>query len=127
MNRRTQQILANSITEAEFQQKLIHFAQLHGWAVMHTRPGRTSKGWRTNIAGDGIGFFDLVLMRDRVIFAELKKQNGRQTPHQKAWYERAKHANAEAYVWRPLDWPEIERTLTRKGHPNEQTHTSAND
>lgn len=107
----SREILAQTITEADFQANVITYAQLRGWKVMHTRPAQTNNGYRTAVSGDGQGFFDLVLMRDRVIFAELKVKNRKQTRHQLAWYEQAKTANAEVYVWHPKHWPEIERIL----------------
>lgn len=101
-------------TEAQFQQAVIEAAQLHGWAVAHFRPARTQHGWRTPVAADGRGFPDLVLTRDRVVFAELKAARGLLTDHQRTWIARLTTAGAEVYVWRPADWPHIEKTLCDK-------------
>lgn len=103
------------ITEAHFQQQVIALAQLCGWRVFHARPARTKDGqWRTPVAGDGKGFFDLVLMRERVIFAELKTNKGTLTRDQHDWREAATRAGATAEVWRPRDWNQIEDTLSRR-------------
>jgi len=49
-------------------------AQMLGWKVAHFRPmfDAKRKRWRTPASRDGVGFPDLVLVRDRVIVAELK-------------------------------------------------------
>lgn len=99
-------------TEVQFQQAVIEAAQLHGWTVAHFRPARTQQGWRTPVQADGKGFPDLVLVATgRVVFAELKSDRGRLTDDQKIWWERLRTAGAEVYVWRPRDWPHIEKTL----------------
>ena len=104
-----------SATEAEFQTLVIDYAHLMGWRVAHFRPAQTGKGWRTAMQGDP-GFFDLVLARNgQVIFAELKSEKGVMTGAQWAWYHAVKdHAIAVyAHIWRPSDWPEIQKILGR--------------
>lgn len=99
-------------TEAEFQASVIEYAHVNSWVVAHFRPGRTADGgWRTPVAADGKGFPDLVLVRERVVFAELKSATGRLTHDQRAWAEWLGRAAAEHYVWSPDDWPAIERIL----------------
>ena len=103
------------VSEAQFQRQVIQFAQLCGWRVAHFRPAMDSKGrWKTAVAGDGAGFPDLVLVRERVLFVELKTDTGRLTPDQEAWRQAAQAAGATHHVWRPRDWPAIERTLQRR-------------
>lgn len=95
-------------TEAQFLRAVIEYAQLHKWRVFHARPARTAKGWRTPVQGDGVGFVDLVLARNkRVIFAELKIEKASLTETQRAWCFEL----PDAQVWRPIDWPLIEETL----------------
>ena len=118
------------MTEAQFQRSVIELAQLNGWKVAHFRPAQNSKGaWRTPVAADGAGFPDLVLVRDRVIFAELKTDKGRVRPEQREWLDAIQTATTgdpppcdrtiiETRVWRPRDWPDILATLnTRKQAP----------
>lgn len=103
-------------TEAGFQQAVITLARMHGWLVAHFRPARTeSGGWATPVQADGAGFPDLVLVRDRVIFAELKTNGGRLRPAQTRWLDALADAGAEAAVWRPVDWHVIVEALSRKG------------
>jgi hypothetical protein len=104
------------MTEAAEQQALIETAQLLGWMVAHFRPAKTAKGWRTPVSADGAGFPDLVLVRDRIVFAELK---GSKTPvqdDQTAWLDRIIAAGGEAYLWRlPADFDTARAILERRG------------
>ena len=96
-------------TEREFQDAVVELARLTGWRVYHTYDSRRSEA----------GYPDLTLAKGgSVIFAELKRDaKARVTRDQRAWLEAlaprgsigAQHA---VYVWRPSDWPEIERILT---------------
>ena len=54
-------------------------------------------------------------MRERVIFAELKRNTGRLTREQHAWREAATMAKAITVVWRPRDWDLIETVLSKRG------------
>jgi hypothetical protein len=98
-------------TEAEFTSAVIAFAKLHGWHAVHFRPCRTNHGWRTAVQGDGAGWPDLVLVRERIVFCELKTDKGRTRPDQDVWADRLRAAGAEVYLWRPADWDEIDRVL----------------
>jgi hypothetical protein len=101
-----------AITESQFQRQVLELARLHGWITAHFRPGMTRKGrWMTAVAGDGVGFPDLVLVRDRVIYAELKTDVGRIRVEQARWIKLLRRAGQEVYVWRPANWQVIEETL----------------
>ena len=101
------------ITEASFQKQVIDLAQLCGWLVHAERPARTKDGsWRTPIQGMA-GWPDLVLVRERVLFVELKSARGTLSPEQEQWRAVLRTAGADARLWRPSDWPEIEATLTQ--------------
>ena len=102
---------ALSPTEAEFQEAVAQYAHLRGWRVAHWRPAHTTSGWRTAVQYDAKGFPDLVLVRDRLLFAELKSATRRLTRDQSGWISALSRAGCDAVVWRPSDWPEIERTL----------------
>lgn len=103
------------LSEAQLQEKIVARAKHRGWFVHHDR--RQDLG----IAGDP-GFPDLVLARaGEVIFAELKREDGKLTPNQTLWYAQldpSAHAyygdeklTHNVYVWRPSDWSEIQRIL----------------
>lgn len=103
-------------TEKDFQRTVIAFAKLHRWRVGHFRPvcARRPDGsvrWQTPVQADGAGMPDLVLVRERVVFAELKMPAGRLSADQEAWLTALRGAGVEAYIWRPTDWPSIERVL----------------
>lgn len=103
-------------TEDEFQSRVIDLAHAFGWYVAHFRPVRTftAQGqarWMTPVQADGSGFPDLVLVRDRVLFVELKRDNGALDPKQREWRDKLGFAEANWYMWKPRDWTAIERIL----------------
>lgn len=50
-----------------------------------------------------------------VLFAELKTETARARPDQAVWLDAlAGCESVEARLWRPHDWPEIEKTLARR-------------
>jgi len=89
------------ITEREFQAQVVQLARLCGWLVYHTHDSRRSAA----------GFPDLVLVRETVLFVELKVPPNRLSPDQTAWVERLRGAGQAACVWTPDQWGEIELTL----------------
>ena len=77
---------------------------------------RTEKGWRTAVSGSHArGWPDLVLVRERLVVAELKGSRGRVSVEQREWIDALVTAGVEAYIWTPDSWPEIEATLKRQG------------
>lgn len=101
------------MSEAEFLKQVIAYAKLYGWRVAHFRPAKTQAGnWVTAVQGDGKGFPDLLLLRDREqVAAELKVGRNKTTQEQYDWLAAFTLAGVNAYVWYPKDWPEIERVL----------------
>lgn len=89
-------------SEAGFQVAVINMAMYSGWKVYHTYDSRRSVP----------GYPDLTLVRDRILFRELKLDKGRLTVDQEEWIERLNAAGGDAGVWRPADWDAIERELT---------------
>ena len=101
-----------SATEAEFQTLVIDYAHLMGWRVAHFRPAQSRSGkWSTPMQGDP-GFPDLVLARrgSDTLFVELKSEKGVVSPSQWAWFDAV---SDDYYIWRPSDWPEIQKILGR--------------
>lgn len=97
--------------ERGFQAWVLSVAKLLGWRVAHFRPARTAKGWRTPVAADGKGFPDLVLVKHRTLFVELKTDKGKEAPEQVYWRCALRYAGQEAVVWRPSMWREIVAVL----------------
>lgn len=89
--------------EIDFQKTIIELAEIYGWCYFHDNDSRR------NIAG----LPDLILVRERVIYAELKKQDGKLSRKQKEWIARLKNARQEVYVWRPSDFEDIVKILKR--------------
>jgi hypothetical protein len=99
------------MSEDDLQERIIEAAEANGWRVVHHRPAKTAKGWRTAVQGHA-GFPDLVLARDGVVIvAELKSRTGRPSADQKRWLAAL---GVHARLWRPADWPAIEKELRRK-------------
>jgi VRR-NUC domain len=101
------QTLDQAMTEKTWQQTIIDLAHTLGWLTYHTHDSRRSQP----------GFPDLVLVRDRIVYAELKDMRRRLTTAQFAWLDDLRRAGGEAYVWRPSDWPQAKRILNRRGRP----------
>ena len=93
--------------EADLQQAIIDLAGMLGWLVYHTHDSRRSRE----------GFPDLVLVRERVIWAELKSVTGVVSAAQKEWIDRLGGLDEEVYVWRPRDWPGAIVDILRRREP----------
>lgn len=104
------------LTGRKLQDAIIEMAQRLGWKVAHTPPVKTEHGWRTPVRADGKGFPDLVLVRDRVIVAEVKGDTDRLRREQEEWLSAFRMAGVAAHVWTPQSWRsgEIERILTAR-------------
>jgi hypothetical protein len=106
----TEQIgLPASISERDFQNRVVELARLRRWLVYHTHDSRRSDP----------GFPDLVMVRGGVlVFAELKSQKGRTTIAQREWLlfldgiATTSYGVVKVHVWRPADWPQIVEVLT---------------
>ncbi len=106
---------AKPIKESEFMAQVIAYARANGWLVAHFRPSLNSRGeWQTAVQADGAGFPDLVLVRDRVIVAELKVGKNKPSDKQNAWLWAFEKAGVQAYIWRPELWPIIRNELGAK-------------
>ncbi len=103
------------MTESAFERMVLSLARLGRWRTFHARPGRTARGWRTPVSGDGKGFPDWLFVRGPVLLVrELKTDTGKVSPEQAAWLDALLATGQDARVWRPRDWAEIEATLTRE-------------
>ena|SRR3990167_674060 len=96
--------LPHRYSESDFRRQVLALAQLCGWKCYFT--------W-TSIRSPA-GFPDFCLVRDRVLFAELKTAKGKVTPAQQEWLDALRAAGQEVYVWRPEDLLEIAEVLRRR-------------
>lgn len=84
---------AQAMSEAQFQSHVIALASQLGWLVYHTHDSRRSEP----------GFPDLVLVRGRTLFRELKTASGVLSKPQRVWLDRLEQSGSDAGVWRPAD------------------------
>lgn len=85
--------LAAAMSEGELDRSVRRIAADLGLLVYHTHDSRRSEP----------GFPDLVCVGRRVMYRELKKENGRVTQAQKTWLAALVDAGQDACVWRPSD------------------------
>jgi hypothetical protein len=87
--------LSYLISEKHLSEAVKEHARYTGWLGYHTHDSRRSSP----------GFPDWVLVRNsRLVFAELKTEDGRVTKPQQAWLAALGEVPcAETYVWRPSD------------------------
>lgn len=74
------ELMADVMTEAQLQAQVLGIAQAYGWRAYHTHDSRRSPS----------GFPDLTLVHakaGRLLFVELKRQNGRYRPGQREWLD----------------------------------------
>jgi hypothetical protein len=71
---------------------------------------------KTPVQADGAGFPDLVLVRDGVLWVELKVGGNTLSDAQAAWARALDLAGAEYHVWTDREWLDgvIESRLRRK-------------
>lgn len=97
--------MALDMSETTLQNHILGEARDLGWTLRyHTYDSRRS----------GKGFPDLVLVHERqgrLIFTELKRERGRQSPEQEDWQRVLLAIGQEFYLWRPTQW--LDRTITR--------------
>lgn len=96
-----------AISEANLEQAILAAAQLYGWRCHHVRDSRHV------LMGD-VGFPDWVFARrGTVLIVELKRQDGKLSPEQRAWLDDlawpgeqdqwVQESLVDAYVIRPSD------------------------
>ena len=91
------------MTEKQFQTQVVMVAKANGWLVYHPYDSRRSAP----------GFPDLVLVRDRVLYRELKTNTGRVSKAQQEWGDALTKAGADFKVWRPRDMKAIVKELSK--------------
>lgn len=99
--RQARALLDTTIDERAFQQLVTETARQLGWLCYHPFDSRRSSP----------GFPDLVMVHPEhgVVFAELKREDGKLSPFQTNWVRALTEPEQvyEVYVWRPSDWYEI--------------------
>lgn len=105
----TRAVLDGAMTEAQLFESVRAHLNAFGWLWVHHYDSRRSNE----------GFPDICAVRlaegrvPRLLFAELKRQNGVVSDTQWQWLQSLKVVGAETYLWRPSDLSssEVERVL----------------
>lgn len=92
------------LLEKQIQSAILDIARVLGWRVYHTFDSRKSQA----------GFPDLVLVRDRVIYAEVKRAGQKPRQSQVDWLNALSRAGAEVYVWTEDDYDEVASILSQR-------------
>lgn len=98
-------VLDAAMDEETWMGQVVTAARLLGWMVYHTYDSRRSEP----------GFPDLVLChpeKRKTLCVELKRQDGKLTQAQDAWLRVLEASGVRCAVWRPGDWPTVEKVLT---------------
>ena len=104
--------------EKDLQKGVIDVARIFGYRVSAFRPAQTSKGWRTAVQGDGVGWPDLCIVgHGRILFRELKVGRNTLSAEQVEWIWALEEAGSDVGVWTDVDWCSglIEAELRREG------------
>jgi hypothetical protein len=101
-----------TLSEAAFQRTVMDLAVRCGWRVVHVPTTPTKRGGRvvysTPYSGHA-GLPDLILARGGVLLlVELKSQQGRATPEQRAWLAAA---GVHGRLWKPSNFAEVVEVL----------------
>jgi len=100
------------VRESAFQAMVMELASLLQWASAHFHDSRREVRPGVFVGDrDAQGFPDLVLARDRVVFAELKRQGERPRAEQTDWLNALARAGEETYLWTLDDLDEISAVL----------------
>ena len=90
--------------EPRFQRWVVATARANGWKVRVTDQ-RGRPGWRGQ--QEDKGWPDLILLRDRVVWIELKAKGGQLRAAQAIVIEFLRRAGAEVHVFEPSQWEEL--------------------
>ncbi len=93
------------VLEKEWQQQVVALLRLLGYRCYHTHDSRRSQP----------GFPDLVAIRDRVVYLELKREEGVVSEKQREWIAALHRAGAEVYVARPRHFDHLAAVLGPRG------------
>lgn len=95
------------VTERELTRQVVELAQTLGWLRYHT--------WRSKHSP--AGYPDETLVRDRVVFLELKTETTHPTDDQITWLRALRRADAEVYLIRPRNLDALAHVLAARQDP----------
>lgn len=107
--------------ETPFQAGVVQEARMLKWRVLWVRPVRVQRGehvyYETPFGGDGVGWPDLVIAREVVLYRELKSARGHLDPAQEAWRDVLIGAGQSWDIWKPADHERVSRELSHRWYP----------
>lgn len=90
-------------------------ATLYRWRTAHFNDSRRQVRPGVFVGDkDAAGVPDLLLARERAVFAELKQDGGKPSEVQVAWLDALHRAGIECYLWRPADLQEVQKVLATR-------------
>jgi hypothetical protein len=92
------------VSEAGFQRVVVDLAELCGWLCWHDEDSRKNDA----------GLPDLILVRERLLWWEVKTQRGKLRPVQQVFGRRLLRSGQDWRVIRPSDWDYVVATLTKQ-------------
>lgn len=113
MRRVAPAIPLNDMLEKQLEQQVVGtktnpgLARMLGWAAYHTLRSKGSEA----------GYPDWTLVRERVVWVELKREQGVLSDAQVRWISALRKANAEVYVIRPRHLEAIAAVLQTRMTP----------
>lgn len=96
----------DDLTEKAWQRQIVELARTLGWHCWHCHDARRTVP----------GMPDLILIRERLLWVELKTETGKLTDNQAAFHDRLIAAGQTVFVWRPRDWEDAGMQLARREH-----------
>ena len=108
-----------ALSEKRWQAQVVSLATALGWRVRHdaatNAPRRCSAcGEVRRLPRNAPGALDLILIRrPRIVWAELKTDDGKLTPEQEREIDDLRACGQEVWVWRPGDLDSIAKVLSR--------------
>jgi hypothetical protein len=98
-------VVDRAMTEAQWQRIVEECAAANGWTCWHDHDARRNDS----------GLPDLILIRDRVIWVELKRDGKQPTKVQRWFHDVLRGAGQEVYVWTPSMFAEVKAVLKGGG------------
>jgi hypothetical protein len=89
-----QETIAKAMSEAALEENVRVACRDLGLMYYHTHRAQHSPA----------GFPDDVIVGNRVIYRELKRQREKPSPAQQEWLDRLEAVGEDVGVWRPSDW-----------------------
>jgi hypothetical protein len=107
------------LSEKQWQGFVVDYARVMGWKAYHHSDSRKAvkRGGELIMVGDADakGLLDWMMVRPpRVLFVELKREDGKMTPEQTECFAKLSRCpGVEVYLWKPSDRTEVQRVLGR--------------